>query len=243
MTALSAVGKRWIEASPAAIEALELARDAGLCIHRSRRFSGSVVIARQEQVRAFLDPRLQSLGDPFLLTDLRPAAARADSQGDHRARETRHLLGDYDVDGITSSALLVARPATARRWMWRRSFRLRMEEGYGLSQDGAERCVEEHGSPRSWIVVDCGTPAVPQVAWLRERGIDVAIIDHHAASPPALPNANALVNPQRDGKLDYLASVGLAFKVCHGLLKPRRGGEGLKSICGNILDLVAVSNT
>src|ERR1700692_623819 len=122
--------------------------------------------------------------------------------------------------------------------MWRMSRRLgadvetflplRMEEGYGLSQEGVERCVEQH-RPAVLIAVDCGTTAVEQVAWLREKGIDVVIIDHHAL-PPKLPAAHALVNPQRDGegKLDYLASVGLVFKVCHGLLK--LAGEGNRKI-------------
>jgi single-stranded-DNA-specific exonuclease len=116
---------------------------------------------------------------------------------------------------------------------------LRMEVGYGLSQDGVERCVEQH-HPALLIAVDCGTTAAAQVAWLRARGIDVVIIDHHAL-PPELPNANALVNPQRDGagRLDYLASVGLVFKVCHGLLK--LAGEGSRQVdLREYLDFVAL---
>jgi single-stranded-DNA-specific exonuclease len=238
MTPLSALGKRWVHAAPGA-EALDLARlldlhpqIASLLWQRGFRDA--------EQIRAFLDPRLQSLGDPFLLTDLRPAAERIlQAIG---AREKMVIFGDYDVDGITSSALL-----------WRILRRLggdvetflplRMEEGYGLSQDGVERCVEQH-QPAVLIAVDCGTTAVKQVAWLRERGIDVIIIDHHAL-PAELPSAHALVNPQRDChregkiKLDYLASVGLVFKVCHGLLKLAEEGSG-KIDLREYLDLVAV---
>lgn len=248
---LSALGKRWIQASPCA-EALELAREldlhpqiASLLWQRGYRDAA--------QVRAFLDPRLQSLGNPFQLTDLRLAAERILQAV--AAREKMVIFGDYDVDGITSSAL-----------MWRILRRLggdaetflplRMEEGYGLSQEGVERCVEQH-KPAVLIAVDCGTTAVKQVAWLRERGIDVIIIDHHAL-PPELPAAHALVNPQRDcvqqhcieqdgvgqigegaGKLDYLASVGLVFKVCHGLLKLAGEGNG-KIDLREYLDLVAV---
>jgi single-stranded-DNA-specific exonuclease len=97
--------------------------------------------------------------------------------------------------------------------------------------------VELH-KPAILIAVDCGTTAVQQVAWLREHGIDVIIIDHHAL-PPELPSAHALVNPQRDGKLDYLASVGLVFKVCHGLLKLAGEGGG-KIDLRDYLDLVAM---
>ena len=94
-----------------------------------------------EQVRAFLEPRLQSLGDPFSLTDLRRAAERI-RQG-IAAGERMVIFGDYDVDGITSSALLwrVLRRLGADVETF---LPLRMEEGYGLSQDGVERCVEEH---------------------------------------------------------------------------------------------------
>jgi len=231
---LSALGKRWMEASPGA-EALELARTldlhpqvASLLWQRGYR--------NADQIRAFLDPRLQSLGDPFLLTDLRLAAERILRAV--TSREKIAIFGDYDVDGITSSALLwrVLRKLGADVETF---LPLRMEEGYGLSQDGVERCVEEH-KPALLIAVDCGTTAVKQVAWLRERGIDVVIIDHHAL-PPELPAAHALVNPQRDGegKLDYLCSVGLVFKVCHGLLK--LAGEGNRPVdLKDYLDLVAV---
>jgi len=234
MTALSALDKRWVQASPTD-GALDLAR--ALDLHPQ---IASLLWQRgfrdPDQVRAFLDPRLQSLGDPFRLTDLRRAAERILQAV--AAREKMVIFGDYDVDGITSSALL-----------WRILRRLggdaetflplRMEEGYGLSQDGVERCVEQH-HPAVLIAVDCGTTAVKQVAWLREQGIDVIVIDHHAL-PTELPAAHSLVNPQRDGDgaLDYLASVGLVFKVCHGLLK--LAGQGRDKIdLRDYLDLVAM---
>jgi len=234
MTTLSALGKRWLEASPTP-ESVELAR--ALDLHPQ---VASLLWQRgfhtAEQIRAFLDPRLQSLGDPFALTDLRPAAERI--RRAIAAREKIVIFGDYDVDGITSSALLwrVLRKLGADAETF---LPLRMEEGYGLSQDGVERCVEEHHLALL-IAVDCGTTAVQQVAWLRAHNIDVVIIDHHAL-PAELPAANALVNPQRDGegRLDYLASVGLVFKVCHGLLK--LAGEGNRALdLRDYLDLVAV---
>ena len=232
MNALSALGKRWLHASPAP-EALQLAREldlhpqvASLLWQRGFR--------NREQVRAFLDPRLQSLGDPFQLTDLRRAAERI-LQG-LAAKEKMVVFGDYDVDGITSSALIwsILRRLGANVETF---LPLRMEEGYGLSQDGVERCVEEH-KPSVLIAVDCGTTAVKQVAWLRQRGIDVIIVDHHAL-PPELPAAYALVNPQRDGALEYLASVGLVFKLCHGLLKLAGDGNGRIDL-REYLDLVAM---
>jgi len=234
---LSALGRRWIHTAPVA-EALELARQldlhpqvASLLWQRGHR--------NVEQVRAFLDPRLQSLGDPFALTDLRRAGERILRA--IAAQERIVIFGDYDVDGITSSALLwrILRRLDAEATTF---LPLRMEEGYGLSQDGVERCVDQH-RPGLLIAVDCGTTAVQQIAWLRERGIDTIVIDHHAL-PEELPAAYALVNPQRDclgnpGRLDYMASVGLVFKVCHGLLK--LVGEGNRAIdLREYLDLVAL---
>jgi single-stranded-DNA-specific exonuclease len=227
---LSALRKRWIHRAPEA-GALELARAhvlhaqvASLLWQRGHRDG--------EQVRAFLEPRLQSLSDPFLLTDLRRAAERL--QKAIVGHERIVIFGDYDVDGITSTALLarMLRKLGAEAATF---LPLRMEEGYGLSQDGVERCVEEH-RPQLLVAVDCGTTAAKQVAWLNGRGIDVIIIDHHAL-PAELPAAHALVNPQRDGRLDYLASVGLVFKVCHGLLK--LVGQGAADL-REYLDLVAL---
>ena len=227
---LSALRKRWIQRAPE-VAALELARAhvlhdqvASLLWQRGHRDA--------EQVRAFLDPRLQSLSDPFLLTDLRRAAERL--QKAIAGRERIVIFGDYDVDGITSTALLarMLRKLGAEAATF---LPLRMEEGYGLSQDGVERCVEEH-QPQLLVAVDCGTTAAKQVAWLNGCGIDVIIIDHHAL-PAELPAAHALVNPQRDGRLDYLASVGLVFKVCHGLLK--LVGQGAADL-REYLDLVAL---
>jgi single-stranded-DNA-specific exonuclease len=227
---LSALRKRWIRRAPET-GALEMARAhvlhdqvASLLWQRGHR--------DVEQVRAFLDPRLQSLSDPFLLTDLRRAAERL--QQAIVARERIVIFGDYDVDGITSTALL-ARMLRQLGGDASTFLPLRMEEGYGLSQDGVERCVEEH-QPQLLVAVDCGTTAAKQVAWLNGKGIDVIVIDHHAL-PAELPAALALVNPQRDGRLDYLASVGLVFKVCHGLLK--LVGQGAADL-RDYLDLVAL---
>jgi single-stranded-DNA-specific exonuclease len=234
MSTLSALGKRWVQAAPGE-DALALARE--LELHpQVASFLWQHGYRELDQVRAFLDPRLQSLGDPFRLTDLRRAAERILQA--IAAREKIVVFGDYDVDGITSSALLwrVLRRLGADAETF---LPLRMEEGYGLSQDGVERCVEEH-QPAVLIAVDCGTTATPQVAWLRERGIDVIIIDHHAL-PSELPVAHALVNPARDPalRLDYLASVGLVFKVCHSLLKLMGDGKARIDL-RDYLDFVAV---
>ncbi len=130
MTAdLSALRKRWIHHAPEP-GVMDLARAhtlhaqvASLLWQRGHR--------EAEQVKAFLDPRLQSLGDPFLLTDLRSAAERI--QRAIAGRERMAIFGDYDVDGITSTALL-ARVIRKLGGDAATFLPLRMEEGYGLSQ-------------------------------------------------------------------------------------------------------------
>ena len=135
-------------------------------------------------------------------------------------REPIAVFGDYDADGITSSALLTrvlrvlggdARPFLPHR----------IAEGYGLTRVAAARCLAEL-RPRLLIAVDCGTSSADEIAWLAEQGVSVVVIDHHEL-PPRLPACDALVNPHRDVDRGApglgLASVGLVFKVCHGLLK------------------------
>ncbi len=146
------------------------------------------------------------------------------------------LFGDYDVDGVTSLALLAellqsygANPALF--------LPMRMEEGYGLSRESLERYCHLH-SPQLLVAVDCGTSSVAEIAELRARGVDVIVIDHHEPKT-TLPDCVALVNPKLgDGRVfTYLCSVGLVFKVCHAMLKTRpAAGFDLKQH----LDLVAL---
>src|SRR5213078_2534062 len=114
---------------------------------------------------------------------------------------------------------------------------LRMEEGYGLSPESVERCCEQH-HPQLLIAVDCGTSSLAEIASLKERGIDVIVLDHHEPKS-ALPDCVAIVNPkaQEGCAFEYLCSVGIVFKLCHALLKIRAApGFDLKTH----LDLVAL---
>ena len=178
-----------------------------------------------EHITNFLQPRLKNLADPFLLPNLAAAVDRL-----FQARERKESLvifGDYDVDGVTSTALL-REIFKALGWQANSYLPHRVEEGYGLSQDGVENCLKKFPTTLL-LAVDCGSTAVASIAWLRERGVDVIVLDHHQVSSPA-PAAAALVNPQL-GKNDSspavpfteLCSAGLAFKLAHALVK--RGRE------------------
>jgi single-stranded-DNA-specific exonuclease len=195
-------------------------------------------------INAFLQPRLKQLADPFLLPNMDKAVDRL-----FRALELNESLvifGDYDVDGVTSTALLTE---ILRALGWTVNYYLphRMDEGYGLSQDGVENCLRKFPTTLL-LAVDCGSTAVAAIDWLREKGVDVLVLDHHQVSSPA-PAAVALVNPQlSDDKgagtsFRELCSVGLAFKLAHALVKRGRDLEQSAARLYDVrvlLDLVAL---
>ncbi len=197
-------------------------------------------LGEPEILSQFLEPRLKNLADPFLLPNMAAAVDRlltARSRG-----EPLVVFGDYDVDGVSSSALLVE-SLTALGWRVECYLPHRMDEGYGLSRDGVEHCLQKH-SVRLLLAVDCGSTAVEVIAWLREQGIDVLVLDHHQVSSPA-PAAVALVNPQLGANFRELCSVGLAFKLVHAILKRLRDQGDAEAAAYDIrtqLDLVALGS-
>ena len=228
------MARRWIIAPPPNGDAAAIpwAEICGLpCIAALLQRKGFTCA---DDVNAFLQPRLRSLSDPFLLPNMRAAVERIVQAIDRRERVV--LFGDYDVDGVTSLALLaeMLRAYGAAPALF---LPLRMEEGYGLSRESVDRCWELY-HPQLLIAVDCGTSSVAEVAELRGRGTDVVILDHHEPKS-ALPECVAVVNPKifADCAFRYLCSVGIVFKVCHALLK-QRPVEGFELKAQ--LDLVAL---
>lgn len=174
-----------------------------------------------EAAEAFLDPKLRSLADPFLVANMGKAVERVRLAMEREEKVV--VFGDYDVDGITSTAFLVSilnSFGVYPRFIVPR----RLEEGYGLSLTAVER-VLEGGVPGLLIAVDCGTSSVREVAYLRERGVDVLILDHHT-SKSGLPADCIIVNPhvfdEETAPWRHLCTVGLVFKFVHGFLKQLR---------------------
>ena len=191
-----------------------------------------------DDMDAFLHPRLSELSDPFLLGEMELAVSRiflALDQDEHVC-----IYGDYDVDGVTSVALL--RSILCAYGLDVSHFiPIRSHEGYGLSEAGIARCLNECGAhPGLIITVDCGTSSVREVDLLNEQGIDVIIIDHHEMSIQGRPSAIAVVNPkvEDNSPYTYFCSAGVVFKLAHALLKQRRLEDfDLKEY----LDMVAVA--
>ena len=163
---------------------------------------------------AFLNPKLEDLHAPELLPDY--AAAR-DILLD--AREKRQLIfvhGDYDVDGVTSAALLT-------RFLSDAGCRVsthvphRMREGYGIHSSAVETAIGEGASV--FLTCDCGSSAIAQIERARDAGLRVVVTDHHQVGRNR-PRAHALINPHREDSqypFSELSGVGVAFKLCLGL--------------------------
>jgi len=189
-------------------------------------------------VESFLAPRLKNLADPFLLPNMGTAITRLLLA--HERDEPLVIFGDYDVDGVTSTTILLE---VLRKLGWRAEAYLpnRMDEGYGLSRDGVENCLKKF-PVKLLLAVDCGSTAIETIGWLKQQGVEVIVLDHHQVSSPA-PEAVALVNPQLGKAFTELCSAGLAFKLAHALVK--RGREtGLPGAADfdlrPLLDLVAL---
>jgi single-stranded-DNA-specific exonuclease len=194
-----------------------------------------------DEAELFMNPALSTLRDPFELPDMDKAAARVRRALD--AGEKITVFGDYDVDGVCSTALLVR---VLRELGGKVSAFIpsRFDDGYGLSADALAACIAEH-KPSLIVTVDCGTNSVEAVEKARIGGVDVVITDHH--EPDAqLAHAVAVVNPKlaanHPGRI--LAGAGVAFKLCHALIKNGRGNGCVVSASVDLkkyLDFVAVA--
>ncbi|HUR44294.1 MAG TPA: single-stranded-DNA-specific exonuclease RecJ [Candidatus Saccharimonadales bacterium] len=232
---------RWSHLQPQPVLALSLSRELGI----SELLAQCLLnrgLTQPDSILQFLEPRLKNLADPFLLPNMRAAVDRL-----YAARERGEcvvIFGDYDVDGVTATAILTE---VFRQLGWQVNFYLphRREEGYGLSQSGVENCLAKYPT-HLLLAVDCGSTANDAIDWLQARGVDTIVLDHHQISSPP-PKAIALVNPQcaanGTGHFTELCSAGLAFKLAHALVKQGRDlglEEALTLDLRVFLDLVAL---
>ena len=196
-------------------------------------------IRERKAADRFLYPEeKQSFYDPFLMKDMELAAARIERA--IREKEQIVIYGDYDVDGMTATAVLMR---TLKRLGARVSSYIpdRQKEGYGFNEP-ALRTIAKQGADLL-ISVDCGISSVEDVEAVRDI-LDIVITDHHLPGPE-LPRAIAVVNPHREDcryPFKDLAGVGVAFKLCQALWKQLRDvdfQEDLEIVAlGTIADLV-----
>ena len=235
---------RWLQALPQPLLADSIGRElkisallAQCLLNRGLSEPGSIT--------GYLDPRLKQLADPFLLPNMDIAVERLFQA--HERNEPLVIFGDYDVDGVTSTALLHD-VLGSLGWKVHCYLPNRLDEGYGLSEDAAQNCLKKF-PVTLFLAVDCGSTAVETIYALKQRGVDVIVLDHHqVANPP--PPAAALVNPQLSAlsnppsnAFTELCSAGLAFKLAHAIVK--RGRQTGMSAAADFdlrpfLDLVAL---
>lgn len=183
------------------------------------------------QAHDFLCPDLSALAPPARMADL-PRAVTLLRQA-AGAQEKVFLVGDYDVDGLTSSALLYR---TLRQLGAAVEVHIphRLEEGYGLKPEVVRRAAES--GVRLLVTVDCGTTSFEELELAARLGLRTVVVDHHELEGGRRPPASAFLNPLQPG-CDYpdkgLASVGVAFTLVRELLE---GG----SSAWEHLDLVAL---
>jgi len=192
------------------------------------------------QARTFLEPSQDVLHSPFLFSEIEQAIERIALARERGERVVIH--GDYDVDGISGTAVLL-------ETLWELGVETeyflphRIEDGYGVA---TERIRELAGQFNLMITVDCGTTAVEPIRLARERGMDVIVTDHHQPGGER-PAASAVLNPVREEE-EYpfpdLSGSGVAYKLsCAlresllGMETPEKEGLDLAAL-GTVSDVV-----
>ncbi|MBL8027806.1 MAG: single-stranded-DNA-specific exonuclease RecJ [Fibrobacteres bacterium] len=166
-----------------------------------------------ESASTFLKPELAKLNSPFMFTDMAKAVDRILAASASQEKVCIH--GDYDVDGITATALLT-------RFLRKIGISAstyvphRLNEGYGLSEDGIRKIADQ--GARLLITVDCGITSIKEAALAKSLGMDVIITDHHLPLAE-LPEVCAILNPKVDSLYPDrdLAGVGVALKLAQAL--------------------------
>jgi single-stranded-DNA-specific exonuclease len=167
-----------------------------------------------EAIKDFLSPSFENLHDPFLMPDMEKAVEQVKTAlADGKAVL---VCGDYDADGVTSTAVLVS---ALRKLGLKTHYHIpdRIAEGYGLSKAGVQKAIDLGAG--LIITADCGISSEEEVLMAVSEGISVVVTDHHEP-PKKLPDAAAIVNPHLPGAeypFKYLAGVGVAYKLVQAL--------------------------
>jgi len=201
-------------------------------------------IASEEGIREFLSDKPKLTHDPMLIPGM---AEGVEFLLDALSKGKRICVyGDYDVDGVCGTALMVLFLREAVRLLDSASeityyVPSRVEEGYGLHEE-AIKSIKGEGA-EVIVTVDCGSVSADEVAFAREIGLDILITDHHDPDPLRMPEC-VLINPKAGaGTGGYpnkqLAGTGVAFKLCSALMT--RMGEANRAILNDMIDLVCVA--
>ncbi|MFH1531205.1 MAG: single-stranded-DNA-specific exonuclease RecJ [Pseudomonadota bacterium] len=226
---------RWLTATPRPdiVETLERALDIPRVLAHLLAVRG---LETPEEARSFLYPTLGTFPDPSTMPQINEASARLAKA--IRGKESILIWGDYDVDGITSTVLLLSFiddcGGTAAYYLPHRE-----DDGYGMNMPRAEQTVAD--GVDLVITVDCGTANHAVLGTLADAGVDVIVTDHHVLQGEH-PRALAFINPQRlDAPAAFrpLAGVGVAFLLVAGTRKAMALGDSVPPL-KSYLDMVAL---
>ena len=171
-------------------------------------------ITDDNKINDFLYPNIEKLYDPFLFNDMDIAVDRILKCKENNEKIT--IYGDYDVDGITSTAILSKFLAELDI---KNDFYLpnRLNEGYGLNHNAIDKIAQS--GTKLLITVDCGISGYEEVEYAKSIGLDVIVTDHHEC-PEQLPKALAVIDAKRSDStypFNALAGVGVTFKLVHAI--------------------------
>lgn len=189
-----------------------------------------------KEAKAFLDPSISDLYDPFLMPQMDLAVNRLNKA--MGAKERIMIYGDYDVDGTTAVALVYK---YLQNYYSNIEYYIptRYEDGYGISMKSIDYAAEN--DVKLIIVLDCGIKAIEEIKYAKEKGIDFIICDHHVPDEE-LPPAVAILNPKMPGSTypcKHLSGCGVGFKFMQGFAQSN--GLSNHNELESMLDLVAVS--
>lgn len=224
------------EADPEAVQSLRLSGIPALLA----RLLANRGVCEPQGALAYLNPTLSTLHDPLLLSGMQEGVERLCLALSRGERVCVH--GDYDVDGVSSVALLLSFFRTVGLDCFS-YIPKRLLEGYGLSPQGVSAASEKGATVM--VTVDCGIGSVAEALLCREAGIDLIITDHHTP-PEILPDAFAIINPLLPGcrfPFKSLAGVGVAFNLVialRGALRALGGFPAGEPDLRQYLDLVAL---
>ena len=193
-------------------------------------------LATDAEARAFLKAEPNANTDPFQLTGMQATVDRVCYALQHN--EPIAIYGDYDVDGVTATALLV-QALTALGANVRGYIPNRFEEGYGLNKEALDTLKQD--GIKLVITVDCGIRSPDEALHAQTIGLDLIVSDHHHPDGTNLPPAFAVINPKQHGDVypdKDLAGVGIAYKIAEALLTVQQPLNGFQS--NDLLDLVAL---
>ena len=199
--------------------------------------------AADAEARAYLNAKPDFNTDPYQMTGIKKAVDRIRSALQNH--EAIAIYGDYDVDGVTATALLVQTlqylNADIRGYIPNR-----FEEGYGLNNNALDEL--KAAGVKLVITVDCGIRSPGEALHAQTIGLDLIISDHHHPAEGDLPPAFAVINPKQHGDVypdKDLAGVGIAYKIAEALLSDKKQATGNEPqgnlfLLNSLLDLVAL---